>query len=153
GAGRNPGDSLGRIPDFMTSGGFWGDWYRYGIFNGPHGRGFALLLGQIDAPPPRITGAQVTRIEARDHMGSRLSHGMDSPCRRIGAISQHYFSRPETMTTQLLASGIIRQLDRPESACARINLNMSSPLHGLSSRTIDHRPVHYADRPSTGSLR
>ena len=85
-------------------------------------------------------------------MGFGFSHSMDSPCRRIGTISQHCLSRPEMMAAQFLASGIIRQFHRPDSARRRINLNVSSPLHGLFSRTIDHGCIHYANRPSTRCL-
>jgi hypothetical protein len=113
----------------------------------------ASFSANIDALALRIAGAQVTRIKASDDMGFGLSDGLDSPCSGVGAISQHCFSRPETMAAQFLASRIIRQLHRPESACGRINLNMRSPLNGLFSRTIDHGRVHYADRPSTRCLR
>src|ERR1019366_9183105 len=100
-----------------------------------------------------IIGEQVARIKARDHMGFGLSHGADSPRGRIGPISQHYFSRPEMMAAQFLATGIIRQLYRAESSRGRISLNVSSPLNWLSSRTIDYGGIHNADRPSTRCLR
>lgn len=101
----------------------------------------------------RITGAQVARIKARDYMSLGLSHSVDSPRGRIGPVSQHYLSRPEMMAPQFLATGIIRQFHRVEPSRGRINLNMSSPLHSLLSRTIDHGSVYNAHGPSTRCLR
>jgi hypothetical protein len=76
---------------------FWGYWYQYVIFYSPYIGDLSLLLGQIEASALSITGAQVARIEAHDHMSFGLPDGVDSSCRRICPVSQNDLSCPETV--------------------------------------------------------